>query len=65
MNATGVVYTPGVCRGQCPHAHFWAYDILTSVGIQLCSFTGWAVEGLRWRNEQMKIPRFLYAVTNN
>ena len=36
MNATGVVYTPGVCRGQTMPSRtlFGVHDILTSVGIQ-------------------------------
>ena len=36
MNATGVVYTPGVCRGQTVPSRtlFGVYNILTSVGIQ-------------------------------
>ena len=36
MNATGVVYTPGVCRGQIMPSRtlFGVYYILTSVGIQ-------------------------------
>ena len=40
VNATGVVYTPGVCRGHCPQAHFSGCVILTSVGI-LTLFVHW------------------------
>ena len=63
MNATGVVYTPGVCRGQTALTHtFWGALYTDQRGYSLCSFTGWAVVSLELRNGQMRIPRFLYAV---
>jgi hypothetical protein len=63
MNATGVVYTPGVCRGQTALTHtFWGALYTDQRGYSLCSFTGWAVVSLELRNGQMRVPRFLYAV---
>ena len=65
VNATGVVYTPGVCRGYlCPHAHFSGASFTYQRGYSV--FACFIREGFRrpeHRNEQMKIPRFSYAVT--
>ena len=63
MNATGVVYTPGVCRGLTALTHTFRGALYTDQrGYSLCSFTGWAVVSLELRNGQMRVPRFLYAV---
>ena len=63
MNATGVVYTPGVCRGLTALSHTFRGALYTDQrGYSLCSFTGWAVVSLELRNGQMRVPRFLYAV---
>ena len=67
MNATGVVYTPGVCRGLTVQnrvlTHTFRGALYTDQrGYSLCSFTGWAVVSLELRDGQMRIPRFLYAV---
>ena len=51
MNATGEIYTPGVCRGLIVLNNVLMHTLgcvvyLSAWVFRLCSFTGWAVEGL-------------------
>ena len=55
------IYNPECAARLQPHAHFWVHCILTSVGIQLCSFTCQGRGKPRVADGQMRIPRFLYA----
>lgn len=65
MNATGVVYTPGVCRGQTmPSEHTFLGALYRPAWVfSLCSFTCQGRGKPRVADGQMRIPRFLYVAT--
>ena len=70
MNATGVVYIPGVCcEGyQCPHAHFWGVLYSACVGIQTLPVLFGRLpraEMVEWANEDTPLFYAVIGITIN